>query len=367
MAPAIPKRRFAASSAMLFALLLAGAAGAQTRPAPQQPAPLRVLGVELPAALGADAAGRRAVDELNRERCDQTAIQNLGDALQRVGYRRDAANVHLAFSRACGGHPVSVRRAVNFLLNLGDNDAAVSAADELIALEPFGDNGYYLRALAHDRAGRAQRAIDDYINAIELFGDKTRISNVSYLAMARNHERLGRPCDGIGPIEQWVSYNPAVRDNSQTRAIVAGYMAKGDCAARAVSNVDRIPVDRASGLATVAATVNGTRGNFIVDTGASFLTLTKAFADRAKIAMESDGTIKLHTANGTVQGQRGRADIVKLSRSEARDVVVVVQSTASSQGFVPGIDGLLGMSFLSHFDVNVAAGAVTIGPRGARR
>jgi hypothetical protein len=49
----------------------------------------------------------------------------------------------------------------------------------LIALEPFNDNGYYLRTVTSDRAGLFKQAIDDYVTAIELFGNKEHISSVA--------------------------------------------------------------------------------------------------------------------------------------------------------------------------------------------
>jgi len=103
----------------------------------------------------------------------------------------------------------------------------VTVASNLIKLEPFSDNGYYLRAVAHDRGGSPKKAIDDYVTAIELFGNKDRIASVSYFAMARSYEKLGQFCDAILPIEAWVSLNPARYDTSQTRAIIADYTTKG--------------------------------------------------------------------------------------------------------------------------------------------
>jgi len=65
----------------------------------------------------------------------------------------------------------------------------------LINLNPHDDGNFYLRATAYDRSGSSRKAIDDYLTAIELFGNKAAISSDNYLAVARNYEKLGQSCD----------------------------------------------------------------------------------------------------------------------------------------------------------------------------
>src|SRR5208337_2518992 len=140
------------------------------------------LSINLPAGVAGSDPVRKALEELSREQCDQQAIANLGKSLEKAGCRREAANAQVRFSETCGGHAPSLRRAVNTLFDLSDYAAAATVASKLIELEPFNDNGYFLRAVANDKGGSPKKAIDDYITAIELFGEKSRISSVSYLA-----------------------------------------------------------------------------------------------------------------------------------------------------------------------------------------
>ena len=60
-------------------------------------------------------------------------------------------------------------------------------------------------------------AIDDYVTALELFGNKEHISSVAYLAMARAYEKLGQFCDAESSVETWVTLNPA-NNSSRTQA-----------------------------------------------------------------------------------------------------------------------------------------------------
>jgi clan AA aspartic protease (TIGR02281 family) len=322
------------------------------------------LSIDLPAGVARTDSIRKPLAELSREPCDQDAIANLGRALEKAGYRREAATAQVRYSETCGGHAPSLRSAINVLLTLSDYEGAAKVASDLIKLEPFNNNGYYLRALAYDRGGSPKQAIDDYVTAIELFGDKDKISSVGYLAMARSYEKLNQFCDAILPIEAWVSLNPARNDTSQTRTIIADYTAKGGCAP-AVGKEEVFRIPRPHGTIKVPVAVNGVRGNLILDTGATFVTLTAMFAQKAKVQVDQDSRVRLHTANGTTEGKRGRAATIQLRSLQAKDVPIVAQ-TDVKQAPGDGSDGLLGMSFLSRFRVSIDAQAVTVANRKSR-
>src|SRR5262245_4378337 len=99
------------------------------------------LSIKLPPQVADSDAVKRPLEELGRERCDQSAIGNLGTALEKAGYRREAAVAQMTFSQTCGGHAASLRAAANVLLKLSDYPAAEAVAS---------DSGYYLRGFAYD-------------------------------------------------------------------------------------------------------------------------------------------------------------------------------------------------------------------------
>jgi clan AA aspartic protease (TIGR02281 family) len=323
------------------------------------------LSIKLPILVTMRPNVRKPLDELAREPCDRTAIAEFGQALQKEGYRREAANAHVRFSETCKGHSQSLQMAANILLDLSDYAAAVKVATQLIALMPYGDNGYYLRAVAHDRAGESKMAIDDYVTAIELFGSKERISSVSYLGIARNHERLGQFCDAILAIEGWVALNPVRNDTSQTRAIIATYRSKGGCATLDKSNEVVIPITRRGDVVTLSAVINGVTGIFILDTGATYVGLTNSFAQKSKAEIDQNSVIKLNTANGIAEGKRGRVNSIRVRSLESKDVPIVVQAD-DKLNMGPRVDGLLGMSFLSRFHLTMDSTSVRLRKRAAR-
>ena len=320
--------------------------------------------IDLPINIAVSEPVRRPLEELAREPCDQKAIEELGNALDKVGRRREAANAYTSFSATCAGHHApSLRHAVNILLTLSDYQRAASVASDLIALEPFNDNGYFLRAVAYDRGGSTRQAIDDYISSLELFGNKERISSVSYMNLARAYEKLGQFCAAVGPIEDWIAIDPVHHETSQTRAIISDYTAKGHCQADA-GGEEKFP--RVGSTVKLQVAVNGVRGNFVLDTGAAYVSLTMSFAQKAKVEIEPDSLVHLSTANGASEGKRGRAATIALRSLSAKDVQVIVQADAKGL-YGDGIDGLLGMSFLSRFEVQIAANFVEVRTRQAKR
>jgi clan AA aspartic protease (TIGR02281 family) len=319
------------------------------------------LQIGIPMSVAGRDPVRRHLEELNRESCDQRAIADLGKALDDAGYRREAANAHVRFSQTCGGQPASLRAAVNILLKLSDYPHTVSVATDLIKLEPYSDNGFFLRAVAHQRAGSYQRAIDDYVTAIELFGNKDRISSVSYLGIARSYEKLDRFCDAVVPLQSWISLNPARNDTSQVRVIIDDYMKKGNCSL-ATGTEETFPVPRQGRPITLQVAINGQRGVFILDTGATFVALKRAFATKASVIVDAGSAVRLHTANGIADGKLGRAATIQLRSLQARDVPIVVEDDDKA-AFGDGVDGLLGMSFLSRFKITIDTRLVKLSNR----
>ncbi len=266
--------------------------------------------IDLPWGVTASAAVHGPLEQLGREKCDQDAILRLGSALEQAGYRREAAVAHVNFSSQCGGYAPALRGAINVLLKLTDYATAENIASDLIRLEPFDDNGYFLRALARDGNESLKSAIDHYVTAIELFGNKDRISSIGYYKMARDYERLGQFCDAMLPIEQWIALDPVRHETSQTRAMLADYTAKGGFAAVTSGRVETFPVARKGSFIKVPVIVNNVSSVLALDTGAT--TLTESFAKKANVDVDRDSVVHLHTANGIVDGKRGRADMMQL-------------------------------------------------------
>ena len=105
------------------------------------------------------------------------------------------------------------------------------------------------------------------------------------------------------------------------------------------------------GNSLVTATVNGRAdGSFVVDTGASLVTLSESFAARLNLEPGSTQTVVCVMADGRkVEARPVTLDSLQVGPARVEGVRAAILPGAER----PGVDGLLGMSFLQHFQVRL--------------
>jgi aspartyl protease family protein len=102
----------------------------------------------------------------------------------------------------------------------------------------------------------------------------------------------------------------------------------------------------ARGQFFTSGAVNGRSVRFVVDTGATFTTLSRADARRVGLDYRGGAPAKSMTVNGVVNGWRVSLDSVSVGDTTVRDVDAIVVDNDT----LPV--GLLGMSFLGRFDMH---------------
>jgi clan AA aspartic protease (TIGR02281 family) len=294
-------------------------------------------------------AGHIAV--LLREPCDWNATYEFTGDLQQAGYRREAAKVFQAYSAKCRPSDVALYHAADILYGLSDFPAAIKVTDDLLAMSPDLPQFHYLRAQILRDTKRYDEAINAYDSTIGLSADISALNGEVFRGTSLSYVALGKYCEAITPIQTWVSIDPAQNDTPRTQAILKEYSQKGKCDLSYATGNDRFPT-QGKDVITAKVSINGVPGVFIVDTGASFVSISKDFADRAKLPLSGDYSVRMQTANGISLAQRSSAAKVKVGRVEANDVAAVVHAEKT---LGDGIDGLLGRSFLSRFDVTFGA------------
>jgi len=142
------------------------------------------------------------------------------------------------------------------------------------------------------------------------------------------------------------------------RADRAGAVLSLDRITRAVPLVvDSAPAGDGAGSGTVtlladgsgqfftSGIVNGRSVRFVVDTGATLTTLSRTDAQRIGLDYRRGTPVRTTTANGVANGWRMSLDSVRVANTTVRDVDALVIDNET----LPM--GLLGMSFLGHFDM----------------
>ncbi|MDZ5452825.1 TIGR02281 family clan AA aspartic protease [Labrys sp. ZIDIC5] len=289
-----------------------------------------------------------ALKRLRAEDCDRNGIFQLSRALEQAGKIRIAAQALEGFAAACRNTDGELYRAADLYFALGDYDKAAALGDQLIKASPYNGQIQYLRGQASNAKEQWAEALPFYINAIELLGSPKDINATVFTQLANIYDHLGRTCDAITAIQTWVLADPASRDGPQTRKMVNDFSKKGKCDSDTARGVEHVPKS-SDGVMLVKAQVNDIGGTFIVDTGATFVSLTRDFAKRAKVDISGANAVSLQTANGQITADLGIASSVKLGHAQAKKVALVVQEPSLGKG----VDGLLGMSFLARFNVTV--------------
>jgi aspartyl protease family protein len=115
--------------------------------------------------------------------------------------------------------------------------------------------------------------------------------------------------------------------------------------AKLASGGNKIVLPAATGGHFMAqGTINGSATNFMVDTGATAVSMSVDYAERMRVDYRSGESVRMNTANGVTQGWRVKLNSVRIGDVEILDVDAVV-----SQQSMPFV--LLGNSYLSRFQM----------------
>lgn len=295
-------------------------------------------------AAGSDI--RRALKDLTESACDKTAIFRLSNGLLEAGEKRAASDSLLGFAGACPNSEGELKAAANILYSVGNYASVVPIADKLVTQRPEVGDYYYLRAQAFVNLGRHEEAIDDYVSTIALFDDVKQARSEVFTGLAAAYATTSKYCQAMTAIQTYVYADIGTRDSAPARKLIDDYALKGNCETGYARGSHVIPRTQRD-VIVAKVSVNGVKGTFVIDTGASMVSLDPAFAQKAKVGSENGRTIMIHTANGISKATLTTAARVELGKVSAENV----STTIVEKPFGGGIDGLLGMSFLARFDV----------------
>ena len=114
-------------------------------------------------------------------------------------------------------------------------------------------------------------------------------------------------------------------------------------------------MQRVGHLLIVSTKLNGTLdARLILDTGASHTILSREVSDNLDLlSNHPTATVTLKTAGGPVEAEVVRMSSIRVSEAEVRNSLVAVYDLPDAP---PGVDGLLGLTFLKEFEMTLDAG-----------
>jgi clan AA aspartic protease (TIGR02281 family) len=322
-----------------------------------------LLGIsQMPWGLEHQIKVQSRLDQLSHEPCYRDAVMDLADSMLDAGYPRDVNTILVTFAQRCGESDEMSLIRYKALFAAGDFSTAAQIADTLVQSNPADPYIRYWRGNAYEELKDFPRALTDYINSIQLLGEPLSISISNFYDISRMYAALNRYCDAITPIETYISFDPANRRTAQYSRLIAEYAQKGNCDvqyARGSAIVSRLTLSGAPNANTLVVVVNGVSGNFLLDTGATFVAVTPNFAAKAELEIETGTQLPIKTVGGTASADLGYARTVSVAKAEAQGVPVAVVRGAVDP-FGSNLDGLLGMSFLARFKISLSQNAIEL-------
>jgi clan AA aspartic protease (TIGR02281 family) len=286
----------------------------------------------------------RLREAVANEPCDRVRIVHLADKLLTNGDSREVLSAAARFFERCGDHPRLRWSTFEAHKRLGQWDASIAEATKLIADDRFDRDYWAWRGLVYETKGDFAGAISDYRQALSL---EPRLAGIPF-NLANLYERTGRGCEAIFPLEQFLHHHPAIEGASQVRQRIIGLYESGRCGDFAAKGRAVVAFGAGSKGIVATATVNKRhRGRFLIDTGASYVALSSTFARR--IGLEApEGSVLIQTANGPTTARPITLDAVAIQGASASRVSALVLDSLPEE-----IDGLLGLSFLSRFEMKL--------------
>jgi aspartyl protease family protein len=216
-----------------------------------------------------------------------------------------------------------------------------------------------MRGSAYERARDYKAALADYISTLDLFPDLSNVAGSQFYQVSAMYDKIGKPCDAIAPLETYISYNVKERQSQQIAKLISDYARKGKCAATYANGSARVVVPPSNLIDVV---INGVRARMIIDTGASVVSLTPEMAARARITPDASDLVEVKVVGGLSKQASGYAQTIEVAEATAANVPVLI-AVGTKDAFGPGIDGLLGMTFLSRYSITLSPGLLELKPR----
>jgi aspartyl protease family protein len=309
-----------------------------------------------------DDEGQRLESKWRRDPCNRSVAGDLAAQFLKHQEFLLVVKLYSFEQRKCSAVDEIEPMLFSAQMGLSNYKEAAATADDLVRQFPADPTAYGWRAEAKEKVGDVIGAYEDMRKALDRFPDRSNVHISVFYDTARLAAASGHPCDAMIIIRDYIAMDYVDHRSQQLETLMNEWREAGRCAEINGYGESIVKYDEQAGEYIVQVDINGNPARMIVDTGATLTMLTAKFARLAGVSIDRDNPISITTANGSVSVTAGRADKVALGRSTLENVSVLVQPDDAAP-FGDNIDGLLGLSFMGNFQIQLTAGIMKIRPR----
>ena len=164
------------------------------------------------------------IEALDKEPCDKGRMVKLLDEMVGAGDYRGTLQKADAFFTKCGDLPRARWLTYAAHKRLSEYDAAIAEASKLVDSDRYDRDFWWCRGDAYFLKGDHQNALADHQEVQKLCPECT----VGW-QIADSTEKLGRPCDGIQPLQNVATRHPDASDIDKLNARIASLQQRPDC------------------------------------------------------------------------------------------------------------------------------------------
>ncbi len=295
---------------------------------------------------------RAAIEQLRaalqKDVCNRQNARDLASLLDDTGHPGEAAYALDATVGSCPPDLETTREALRLHRVAGNRARAGELAEHVVTNHPTDAEGYATRGLIRLENGD-ERGLSDLRQAVAL--DPGNIDAAKGLA---GRIESSDPCGAANVLDDLTGFR-STDDETALRARSRRLRDTGKCRRERIEGGTAVvPFDRRNDVLIVNVVIGGEPARLLLDTGASMVALTAEFAERAGLDWRENETFWVGTAGGVTRARRIRLESVALGGARVEGVQGAVVPAMSRDD---GVDGLLGNTFLSHFEVSVDAAA----------
>lgn len=276
------------------------------------------------------------------ELCDRMAVLRRCNDMILSNESRSCINLSNRFFESCGEYDQLHNYRNAAARRLSEWTVAMDSANKLVELYPLGANPHFIRAQTYSEMGDFAAAISEYEQTLALMPGEIQTP----FELANLYQRINQPCEGIPSLEQYTYLHPNEAQNAENMLSVLYKNPK--CAEMQGKGKAKIRMNKQGSAIFSKVTINNQQqGNFIVDTGATLVTISKPFAARLGLNYAGWPKMLTQTANGIGVAYRGYVDSISVQGLQARHIEIAITEDLGTS------DGLLGLSFLNRFKIEL--------------